>query len=254
VFADYKLLSRAYTRIGNAYVKLVKYSEAIAAYNQALTEWRNPDTLNALRKAENLKEKQDEENYLNPQIAEQEKEKGNECFRLDQIPEAIKHYSEAIKRDPKNPVYYSNRAASYTKLGEYPLGIKDCDKCIELDPTFVKAYQRKGTLQFRMKQFHKCLETYEAGLKHDPNNAELMDSVRQTMEAINQQQSGGVDEQAVKQAMQDPEIQDIMRDPVMQQILSDMQRDPRSASAFLKNPEVARKVNKLVAAGVLQIK
>lgn len=73
---------------------------------------------------------------------------------------------------------YSNRAACYTKLGALPEGLKDAEKCIELDPTFSKGYNRKGAVQFFMKEYDKALETYREGLKHDPNNLELLDGVR----------------------------------------------------------------------------
>ena len=73
---------------------------------------------------------------------------------------------------------YSNRAACYTKLGALPEGLKDAEKCIELDPTFSKGYTRKGAIQFFMKEYDKALETYQAGLKHDPKNQELFDGVR----------------------------------------------------------------------------
>ena len=50
--------------------------------------------------------------------------------------------------------------------------------CIELDPTFSKGYTRKGAIQFFMKEYDKALETYQEGLKHDPQNQELLDGVR----------------------------------------------------------------------------
>ena len=38
----------------------------------------------------------------------------------------------------------------------------------------------------------------------------------------------------------------------MQKVLQDMQEDPRAVQEHLKNPAVARNIEKLVAAGVLQ--
>lgn len=51
-----------------------------------------------------------------------------------------------------------------------PKGLKDAEKCIELDPSFSKGYTRKGAIQFFMKEYDKALETYQEGLKHNPNN------------------------------------------------------------------------------------
>jgi tetratricopeptide (TPR) repeat protein len=57
-------------------------------------------------------------------------------------------------------------------------------RCIELAPDFVKGYSRKGTLQYFMKEYDKAVATYEAGLKHDPDNAELKEGMMRCLEAI----------------------------------------------------------------------
>lgn len=56
-------------------------------------------------------------------------DKGNTAFKEARYPEAVQHYSEALKRGPPsvNPEaykIYSNLAACYTKLGAYPEGVK----------------------------------------------------------------------------------------------------------------------------------
>jgi len=256
IFADYKIIARAFQRMGNAYVKQEKYNEAISAFNAALTEHRTPETLDALRKAEKLKKEKDEKDYINPELSLEAKNKGNECFKLGQVPEAIQHYTEAIRRSPNDHVLYSNRAAAYTKLGEYPLGIRDCDKAIELCPTFVKAYTRKGHLQFFLKQYHKCLETYDQGLKLEPENAELIEGVKRTIEAINRRQDleGEEAEKEASAAASDPEIQRILSDPAMRQVLQTLGSNPQSLSTYMKDPVIMAKIQKLIAAGIIRTK
>ena len=49
----------------------------------------------------------------------------------------------------------------------------------------VRMCSRKGHLQFFMKEYDKAAATYEAGLKHDPENAELLEGCARCQEAIN---------------------------------------------------------------------
>jgi len=254
VFADYTFLAKAFQRIGNAYMKQHKYKEAVAAYKSSLTEHRISATLDLLRKAEKLQKEKEETEYFSPEKSLEAKEKGNEFFHQGKIPEAIEWYSEAIKRNPQDHVLYSNRAACYTKLGEYPLGLKDCDKALELCPTFLKAYTRKGHIQFFMKQYHKCLETYDQGLKLEPENQELIESIKRTIDAINRLQSEGGEKEAAAAAASDPDIQEILRNPVMQRVLTDMQTSPQATAAYLKDPVIAANIQKLIAAGIVRTK
>ncbi|KAK7330721.1 hypothetical protein VNO77_24919 [Canavalia gladiata] len=260
--SDFKMIARALTRKGTALVKMAKcckdYELAIETFQKALTEHRNPDTLKKLNDAEKAKKELEQQEYFDPKLADEEREKGNEFFKQQKYPEAVKHYTEAIRRNPKGPKAYSNRAACYTKLGAMPEGLKDAEKCIELDPTFSKGYTRKGAVQFFMKEYDKALETYREGLKHDPNNQELLDGIGRCAEQINKASRGDLSPEELKErqakAMQDPEIQCILQDPVMRQVLIDLQENPKASQEHTKNPMVMNKIQKLISAGIVQMK
>ncbi|GAV75611.1 TPR_1 domain-containing protein/TPR_11 domain-containing protein [Cephalotus follicularis] len=260
--SDFKMIARALTRKGTALVKIAKcskdYEPAIETFQKALTEHRNPDTLKKLNEAEKAKKDLEQQDYFDPNLADEEREKGNEFFKQQKYPEAIKHYTESLRRNPKDSKAYSNRAACYTKLGALPEGLKDAEKCIELDPTFSKGYNRKGAIQFFMKEYDKALETYQEGLKHDPQNQELLDGVRRFVEQIRKASRGDISPEDLKErqakGMQDPEVQNILSDPVMRQVLSDFQENPKAAQDHMKNPMVMQKIQKLVSAGIVQIR
>lgn len=256
--ADYKQIAKALSRIGNAYMKKDNLEEAIRYYNDSLIEDRTAPTLASLRKAEKQKEERDRKAYIDPVKAQETKERGNKFFSDQKYPEAIKEYTEAMKRNPEDHTLYSNRAACYTKLTEYHLGLKDADTCIQMKPDFAKAYSRKGHIHFFLKEYEKALKAYEKGLELDPNNAEMTDGIKRAINAMNEQtrkaqQGDAPDEETLARAANDPEIKEILDDPAMRQILKDMQSDPGAAQNHLKNPLIMNKIQKLINSGILRV-
>lgn len=252
---DFKVIARAWSRIGNAHMKLDQLDEAITAYQKSITEFDDDKIIKAHKAAIKLREKRDAEAYINPEISESERQEGNKMFKAGDFPGAIKKYTEAIKRNPKAAAAFNNRATAYMKLGEFPMALKDCDRCLELDPKYLKAYGRKGNIHFFMKEYHKCLEVYQKGLEIDPSSRECREGLIKTQRKIQEQQSSGeVDEEQVKHAMADPEIQSILNDAEVQTMLKQMEQDPSMASKVMRSdPVFAAKVEKLIAAGVLRV-
>lgn len=66
---------------------------------------------------------------------------------------------------------YSNRAACYTKLMEFRYAVEDCDKCIKLDPKFVKGHIRKGLALNALHDNNRALRSFEEALRLDPNSS-----------------------------------------------------------------------------------
>lgn len=249
--ADFKLIAKSFMRIGNSYRRLKDYTSAKINYEKSLSEHRTPEIKTLLSEVEKIIKDEEKKAYINPELAEKEKELGNELFKKGDYATAIKHYSEAIKRNPDDAKLYSNRAAAYTKLAAFDLGLKDCDKCVELDPKFIKGWIRKGHILQGMQQSSKALSAFQKALELDPNNTEALNGYRScTLENAGQ---GNDPKKTMQRAMADPEVQAILRDPAMRLILDQMQSDPRALQDHLKNPDIAAKIQKLVESGLIAI-
>ncbi|CCW68479.1 unnamed protein product [Phytomonas sp. Hart1] len=252
--SDYTIISKLLTRQAFCYQKQNKYDEAISMYKKALVEWRNPDTLAKLNACEKERDKAIADAYIDPEIAKQKKDEGNEFFKKDKFPEAVSAYTEAIKRNPTEHTAYSNRATAYIKLGAFNDALKDADKCIELKPDFIKGYSRKGNAYFWTKQYNRALQAYDEGLKVDPNNTECREGRMRTMMKIQEMATGQSSDgdEAARRAMNDPEIAGIMQDTYMQVILQEMQNDPSRIQDYMRDPSISTKINKLISAGIIR--
>ena len=221
--ADFKLIAKAFDRIGNTYRKLEDYKQAKTYYEKAMSEHRTPEIKTSLSEVEAKIKEEERRAYIDPIKAEEEKEKGNELFKKGDYSTAIKYYSEAIKRNPDDPKLYSNRAACYTKVTAFDLGLKDCDMCIKLDEKFIKGYIRRGKILQGMQQTSKASAAYQKALEIDSNNAEAIEGYRQCSMNLTKNP-----QEVWKNAISDPEIQQILKDPAMRMILEQMQSDPNA--------------------------
>eukprot|EP00931_Biecheleriopsis_adriatica_P084718 TRINITY_DN586_c0_g2_i1.p1 TRINITY_DN586_c0_g2~~TRINITY_DN586_c0_g2_i1.p1 ORF type:complete len:585 (-),score=205.73 TRINITY_DN586_c0_g2_i1:132-1886(-) len=252
--ASFEKVAKVFSRMASIHEKRKMFDKAIEMYNKSLTEDNTRQVRNALRECERLKEKYEKESYIDPAKAEEHREKGNEFFKDKKYVEAKAEYDEGVKRNPKDAKMYSNRAAALTKLLAYPDALRDLDECLKLDPNFVKAYSRKGAAHFFMKEYHKALEAYDKGLKIDPDNQECQQGRDQVLAKIQEtSRSTEVDEEQVRHAMADPEIQNILHDPQINMFLKTMQENPKEGQRQMaSDPKLQEAVSKLMAAGIIR--
>eukprot|EP00455_Lapot_gusevi_P046664 TRINITY_DN617_c0_g2_i1.p1 TRINITY_DN617_c0_g2~~TRINITY_DN617_c0_g2_i1.p1 ORF type:complete len:573 (-),score=284.83 TRINITY_DN617_c0_g2_i1:237-1955(-) len=247
-------IAKAYARMATAHTKQGDLEQAIHFYQKSLIENNVYEVRQKLKEVEAMKKKKDEENYLNPELSAAANQLGKDAFTAGRFAEAISHYTEAIRRNPVDAKLYSNRAACYTKLMDWGHAMADCDKCLELDPTFIKAYIRKGKIQHCIKEYHKAMATFEEAARLDPNCTDLIEARNATREAIAMANATGqVDPERQQRAMADPEIQKILKDPTMMKVLQDLQTAPQTAQAALRDPHIRANIEKLVAAGIIQV-
>lgn len=102
--------------------------------------------------------------------ADQLKNDGNKYMSAKDYGAALDAYTKAIELNAGSPVFYSNRAAAYSQIGQHDEAVADARKAIEIDPKFSKAYSRLGHALFASGQYEEARDAYEKGLEIDPSN------------------------------------------------------------------------------------
>lgn len=255
--ADYKLIAKAFARLGNIYLKKDDLYSAVKYLDKSLTEHRTPDVLNKLRTTQKEIKKREALSYIDPQKAEEARLEGKEFFNKGDWPNAVKAYTEMIKRAPEDVRGYSNRAAVLSKLMSFPDAVRDCDTAIEKDPAFIRAYIRKANAQLAMREYSQVMETLTTAREKDlslgsKNISEIDQLYNKAMSQRFQAIEGETPEQTMERVSRDPEVVKILQDPVMQGILGQAKENPAALQEHMRNPEVNKKINTLIAAGVIR--
>ncbi|XP_050030722.1 RNA polymerase II-associated protein 3-like isoform X3 [Dermacentor andersoni] len=101
-----------------------------------------------------------------------EKEKGNRLFKDGRYDEAIESYGIGIECDPQNPVLYANRAMAFLRKNMYGAAEEDCNRALEWDPNYIKAYHRRGLARQSLSKKALAAEDFRMVLSLESNNKE----------------------------------------------------------------------------------
>merc|ERR1740124_1137174 len=226
--APFEDRAKAFTRCAKAYQKKRDLGKAIEMCKAAQLESYSRDTQRLMKPMELEKKKKDKLDYQNSDKAEEAKQRGNNFFREKKFAESIAEYEDAVKRAPKDAPIRNNLSAALTKIMDFN-GAKT--------------------------QVEKALELYQKGLGLDSTNQACKDGLRKVTQQINYGRANMTDEQKQEQkahAMADPQIQSILQDPVVQQVLRDFGENPDAAQKAMLDPGMRAKIQKLIAAGVVE--
>eukprot|EP01048_Picozoa_sp_COSAG05_P009955 COSAG05_NODE_848_length_6985_cov_11.108336_1_plen_378_part_00 len=125
-----------------------------------------------------------------------EKDKGNRLYLEQRYGESVAAYTRGLdvlygKAAQDCPavaalqslksVLYSNRAMAHLKLQNWDLADADASSCLDLDPTAVKGYLRRGVAQREQHRYADAVRNFEKVLQLDPNSK---DGIKQLGKAI----------------------------------------------------------------------
>ena len=69
---------------------------------------------------------------------------------------------------------------------DYGRAMNDINKALELDPKYIKAYVRRGNIEFALKQYHKALRSFKEGLAINENDEGCLEGLQKTMTRISE--------------------------------------------------------------------
>ena len=81
---------------------------------------------------------------------------------------AVDLIAEAIDIDPKQAVFYSNRANALSKLGQFQEAINSYDKAIALKPDYANAHHNRGVAYKELSQFEAAVASYDKAIAITP--------------------------------------------------------------------------------------
>lgn len=111
--------------------------------------------------------------FRRAKLLKTKKEEGNDAFKAGRYQEAHELYTATLIIDPNNKLtnakVYFNRAVVLVKLGKLKEALGDCDRAIELDETYIKAYLRRAKINMDLEQFEDAVRDYEKVNKMEKN-------------------------------------------------------------------------------------
>ncbi|CZT52538.1 related to tetratricopeptide repeat protein 2 [Rhynchosporium secalis] len=142
--------------------------KAIQHFRQALNY--DPDFKNAVK-------------YLRMvQKLDRMKSDGNADYKAGRWQSAIDKYSDALEVDPLNKGTNSkllqNRALCKNKLKDYNGAIEDCERAIQLDPSYTKAKKTKANALGQSGNWEAAVRELKELAEQDPSDATIAKEIR----------------------------------------------------------------------------
>ena len=194
--------------------------------------------------------------------AELEKVQGNEFIAANKPEKALECYSKAINLDPSNAIYFSNRAAAYSMMGDHFNALEDAKQSCKLNPNYSKAYNRLGKAHLALGEPEEAIIAFTKALELDPKDSNVKTSLETARRSASGESSEEVSKPAPASSSKSPQFpgmpagmdfSNIMNNPqfmsMAQQMmqtgaLNDMLQDPKTKEMmndFMANPDLLKK-------------
>jgi tetratricopeptide (TPR) repeat protein len=105
-------------------------------------------------------------------LAQQYKTQGNDAISRKDYTKAVSLYTTALSHDSASKeaaILFANRAQAHLSLSNYGAAEEDCDKAIAVDPTYAKAWMRRGNARLKRGNKAAAAADFQAAIDADPS-------------------------------------------------------------------------------------
>ena len=173
----------AYVGLGDLFLELQQYSQAIECYEHALQKVNNVRNRSLIYyKRGNIFYTQKLYNRalqdythairIRPGYFRAYNARGNVFFTEKQYNRAIQDYTQALKFQPFYSIAYTNRANALWHSGNKIQALQDYSQAIQTDPNNATTYYNRGCAFFQLARYQEALKDYEQAILMRPQYAE----------------------------------------------------------------------------------
>lgn len=90
-------------------------------------------------------------------------------FRLGLYEESIQDYDHVLEVNPSFIEAYNNRGIAYMFMQNYQFAIQDFDQALKLNPDYAAAYVNRGSTYDSLGDYQRAIQDYDQAIELDPN-------------------------------------------------------------------------------------
>lgn len=116
--------------------------------------------------------------------------KGSEDMQAGRYEEAIRAFSEVIRRKPEFAEGWNRRATVHYLAGDYTRSIADCEEVLKRNPAHFGALSGLGQIHVKLEHYEQALAWFRRALAVNPNLVGVEDNIRGLEQLLEEKRAG----------------------------------------------------------------
>ena len=112
--------------------------------------------------------------------------RGSDEMQADRLDDAVKTFSEVIRKKPDFAEGWNKRATAYYLAGDYERSLADCDEVLKRNPNHFGALSGAGQIHFALENFELALVWFRRALEVNPNMIGVEINIHRSQEQLQQ--------------------------------------------------------------------